>query len=100
MLPKCVLRPHTRGGRGSRNAAEAETRQLCRRWLDGERASLWAETTERRPAKRSATAADKARRCLELAADAQYSKSCSSLVSEPPTAVTRDVLEQMRRKHP
>lgn len=100
MLPKCVLRPHTRGGRGSRNAAEAQTKDLCRRWLDGERASLWAEVTEPRVAKPGSTAAQKAQRCLDAAADAQYSKSCACLTGEPPVSVTPDVIEQMRRKHP
>jgi hypothetical protein len=99
MLPKSVLRPHTRGGRGNRNAAEAQTKELCRRWLEGERATLWAETEERRP-RRSTTDTDKAARCLELAADAQYSKSCAALTSEPPVDVTPAVVEQMRRKHP
>ena len=69
MLPKCVLRPHARGGRSSRNATEAETKALCTRWLEGERASLWAETTERRGAKRMSRASQNAQRCLELGVD-------------------------------
>lgn len=100
MLPKCVLRPHTRGGRSSRNAAEALTKTLCRRWLDGERATLWAETADRRAGKKPSRASRRAQRCLELAADAQYSKACAALTTEPPVEVAPEVLEEMRRKHP
>ena len=101
MLPKCVLRPHARGGRGSRNASEAQTKELCQRWLNGERATLWPEVTEqRRTAKNAAREAQQVQRCLQLAEDAQYSKSCAALTSEPPATVTPDVVAQMRRKHP
>ena len=39
-LPKCVLRAQDRGGKG-RNRGEVETKQLCRRWLEGQRTTLW-----------------------------------------------------------
>ena len=66
----------------------------------GERATLLAETADRRGATKPSRAAQRAQRCLELAADAQYLKSCAALTSEPPAEVTGDGLEQMRQKHP
>ena len=87
-------------GRGSRNAAEALTKDLCQRWLEGERAALWAQTADQRGAAKAPRAAQRAQRCAELAADALCSESCAALASQPPVEVTADALEQMRQKHP
>ena len=36
-MPKMVLRAASRGGKGHRKRADAETKQRCRRWLEGDR---------------------------------------------------------------
>ena len=55
MLPKGVLRTQVRGRRESATNSAVETKALCRRWLDGQRTSLWCqgrEPTQGRKAKR------------------------------------------------
>ena len=44
-LPKVLLRSTTRGGR-NRKRGEAETKSLCRKWLEGHRASMKGQARE------------------------------------------------------
>ncbi len=41
MLAKCALRTMARGRRGNHQHGSAETKNLCRRWLEGQRRDLW-----------------------------------------------------------
>ena len=109
MLPKCVLVAPPRQGRSHRDDTTAFTRQRCERWLAGERRELWADgpgaiQKHRKP--KATSPSSKAclerrhQRCLELAADGQYSKATSALVS--PGLVKRNAQSEkvMREKHP
>ena len=108
-LPKCVLRAQERGGKG-RNRGEVESKQLCRRWLEGQRATLWNCVRENRFASRNDTNSwaevtsdisdQDTERILELVGMGLPRKACSVLNGQPPVAPTREVVDEMRTKHP
>ena len=98
-----------RQGRSHKNESTIFIRQRCERWLAGERRELWADgpgakqkhQKPRTPSSSSQACLERRhQRCLELAADGQYSKATSALVS--PGLVKRDTNSEkiMRDKHP
>ena len=102
-LPKSVLRMQTRGG-ASRRRGEAETKLLCRRWLEGQRDCLWAQGKENKDPKKARDAEEVEVAALErassLVAQEQLRKACASLIGAPPAIPTRQVIAEMERKHP
>ena len=109
MLPKCVLMAPPRQGRSHRSKTTDFVRRRCERWLAGERRELWADGpgTKQKHQKPKSPSPDiqaelerRHQRCLELAADGQYSKATSALVSSG--LVKRDNRSEkiMREKHP
>ena len=103
MLPSAVLRSGSRGGTSHRRRAEAETKRLCRDWLDGHRVSLWRRAVAagtRRSSQSSASEAKKQQRAVTLLKEELYGKAASALVNEPPAAVNDTVRQEMRAKHP
>ena len=106
MLPKAVLRSSFRGGkkRNNKKTAGAETKLLCSRWLEGQREVLWRQgrAPKRSNKKReSDQLTDEAMdRIQELVAQGQLQKACNVLTQKPPSTVTRDVIREMKDKHP
>lgn len=103
MLAKCVLRTAARGRRGAFQNSASETRNLCRRWLDGQRLVLWNQGREiraRRGARAQPSREEIQTRIAELVSQEQFHKACGVLVNEPPVEVTRRVIASMEAKHP
>ena len=107
-LPKMVLCAEIRGGRRHQRRAEAETKQRCQRWLEGQRRELWNPRAMRRPPNASPDdAAAEARaqeqrheRTVELLRETLLQKASSALVQAPPLIVDDHVVQEMRTKHP
>ena len=109
MLPKCVLMAPPRRGRSHKNESTVFIRQRCERWLAGERRELWADgpgadqkgQKPKAPSPNSQACLERRhQRCLELAADGQYSKATSALVSPGLVKRNEHTEKVMRDKHP
>ena len=109
MLPKCVLLAPPRQGKSNKNDTVTFTKTRCERWLAGERMELWLDgpgvKKERRKTKSqkpgtSERADQRHQRCIELAADGQYSKATKALVSPAPLERDEQTEKVMREKHP
>ena len=81
---------------------EAETRRRCSDWLEGNRRQLWAPqlpgSEERED--RASTVKARMQRARDLLGENLLQQACGALVSEPPVAVTADVVAELRQKHP
>ena len=115
-LPKMVLKVHKRGGKGNRQRAEAETKRLCRSWLEGHRGELWqTATVPSGPRKRqsASTVVEAAlgspfiwdegpchERVSGLLKEGLLQRACAALVTQPPAEVTQEVVDEMLSKHP
>ena len=103
-LPTLVLCAEARGGRKHQRRIEANTKQKCQRWIEGERDSLWRQACKVKLNSGLTTADDsKARkhgRASELLQDNLMHKACSALSHEPPVHVNDLILEELRSKHP
>ena len=78
-------------------------RGRLRRWLAGERASLWEGLPSyNSPKSRQHSEGKKQRqnRCIALTAEGGFSNACRALTSSPPLDQSQDVAEQLRQKHP
>ena len=53
MLPQVVLHAPSRGGKNHHKRSEAESKSLCRAWLEGHRGSLWQKSRPRQPRDRA-----------------------------------------------
>ena len=102
-LPKCVLKGQVRGGAG-RDRGEAETKTLCRRWLEGQRETLWKQVRHNRKPNFDPTSSEitesTRRRVKELTGLGLLKKACAALIRAPPVAPTPEVIQEMRDKHP
>ena len=111
MLAKAVLgTPKGRGGAAHRKRVEVDVKAKCRQWADGERAALWKAARESvakrgRPPQVDVQGAlleerPEEGRVREILREGQLNKAVAALVSEPPVEVTREVIGEMRDKHP
>ena len=109
MLPKCVLIAPPRQGKSHKSETSNFTKLRCERWLAGERRELWADgpgANRKRQKPKSPSPGSQAcverrhQRCLELAADGQYSKATSALVSSGLVERDKHSEQVMRDKHP
>ena len=106
MLPKCVLFAPPRQGRSNKSDTVAFTKLRCERWLAGECMELWNDGPGARQGRRktkrtkSNTIEQQQQRCIELAADGQYSKATKALVSPGPLERDEHTEKAMRDKHP
>ena len=101
-LPKAVLTQAPRSGRKHRRSQENHTRCLLQRWLDGEKASLWADAARdaARRGKINNSEAARILRATALSEEGKDSQACKTLVSAglaPDNEATRRALEA---KHP
>ena len=109
MLPKCTLFAPPRQGKSNRSDTLAFTKLRCERWLAGERMELWKDgpgarkngqnTKGSKPSNRNNTERQQ-QRCLELAADGQYSKATKALVSSGPLGWDEHIEKALQEKHP
>ena len=106
MLARALL-PATgqRGGKSHAKRVEQHVKTRCRRWLEGDRAALWADAVKlcSRGQKRGRPEpSDEVPDSLvhEHVAAGQLSKAAAALISDPPVEVTEDVIKEMRDKHP
>lgn len=101
MLPKCVLRASPRGGKRHRKRLDAQTKDLCRSWIEGQRAELWQKPSGRQTGQvEKPSQRQRNDRATAMVQENLFSKACSALTNEPPAEVTREVVNEMRSKHP
>ena len=112
MLPQVVLRAPSRGGKGHHKRIDAESKSLCRAWLEGHRGSLWQKSRSRpqrgRPNshhKSDSLLIDpqgdmKDKRALELLREGLLQKACGALTQSAPVAATPEIVREMEAKHP
>ena len=109
MLPKCVLFAPPRQGKSNKGDTVAFTKVRCERWLAGEREELWLDGPGARKGRKSTRSSKSSKqhdterqqqRCIELAADGQYSKAAKALVSPGPLERNEEIEKAMREKHP
>ena len=103
MLPKAVL-VRRRGGKGKAKGKIASARDDMLLWRDGKAGEVWENTRHLQrgegapPPEQDAESRE--RRAVGLAREGQASRAASALVSRGLLAVTDNVLQQMRDKHP
>ena len=103
MLPKAVL-VRRRGGKGKAKGKIASARDDMLLWRDGKAGEVWENTRHLQrgegapPPEQGAESRE--RRAVGLAREGQASRAASALVSRGLLAVTDNVLQQMRDKHP
>ena len=103
MLPKAVL-VRRRGGKGKAKGKIAAARDDMLLWRDGKAGEVWENTRHLQrgegapPPEQDAESRE--RRAVGLAREGQASRAASALVSRGLLAVTDNVLQQMRDKHP
>ena len=103
MLPKAVL-VRRRGGKGKAKGKIASARDDMLLWHDGKAGEVWENTRHLQrgegapPPEQDAESRE--RRAVGLAREGQASRAASALVSRGLLAVTDNVLQQMRDKHP
>ena len=69
-------------------------------WLDGPGAMQSRQNTKRPKPSNSLNTERQQQRCIELAADGQYSKAAKALVSTGPLGRDEQTEKVMREKHP
>ena len=103
MLPKAVL-VRRRGGKGKAKGKIASARDDMLLWRDGKAGEVWENTRHLQrgegPPPPEQDAESRERRAVGLAREGQASRAASALVSWGLLAVTDNVLQQMRDKHP
>eukprot|EP00971_Amphidinium_carterae_P338483 6475844-Amphidinium_carterae.1 len=105
LLPKCVLVAPPRAGTLHRRRNEQDTKDRCRRWLEGQRETLWsADRKKRRNADLEHTPPslqDRMDRAQSLVEEGMLmKKACAALVDGHIAHVTPEVLQEMEAKHP
>ena len=106
MLPKCVLLGPPRQGMSNKSETANFTKQRCERWLAGERVELWADGPGAKQKRHTSWSPGQTSleckhvRCLLLAADGQYSKATSALVSPGLIKRNDETEKAMQDKHP
>ena len=109
MLPKCVLIAPPRQGKSNKLDTVAFTKLRCERWLEGERMELWLEGPGARQKHKSTKGSNNSsnketerrhQRCIELAADGQFSKATKALVIPGPLSWDENTEKALRDKHP
>ncbi len=107
MLPKAVLRASARSGKQHRTRIDAETKRLCKDWLDGHRTQLWRQSkslaTRRRttrPRSPNEAQSQRSERAIRLIKEELLSKACGALVDGQAAAVTPAIRREMSEKHP
>ena len=111
MLPKCVLFAPPRQGKSNKSNTLAFIKNRCERWLEGERMELWLDGPGMRLRRRNTKASktsnqpdtdteQRQQRCLELAADGQYSKAAKALVNPRPLERNEATEKSLQEKHP
>ena len=91
-----------------KNDTVAFIKLRCERWLEGERMELWLDgpgaSQDHQRAIRNINNDKKIekqqQRCIELAADGQFSKATKALVSSGPLKRNPDLEKAMKEKHP
>eukprot|EP00971_Amphidinium_carterae_P035318 695432-Amphidinium_carterae.1 len=103
-LPKMVLTSPDRGGKKHKRHHEIETRQRCRRWLEGERSSLWGVHRLRRKTNSIRESADPFLQRLErvqaLVKEGLYQKAAAALHPGSVAEMSDQLLVEMKAKHP
>ena len=99
MLPQSVLCAPPRGGRRHKRAVAAYTLDRLNRWVEGERASLWASRPAARPHS-EASAEARLDLALALGREGLDRKACSALLSQGLCAETPDNVQALRDLHP
>ena len=106
MLSKCVLCVPPRAGKAHKNQRLAYTRTRLRRWLAGERASLWNSAPLRNTnhaGRKLSTRAERTRRharACDLCGERAFAKATASLTANPPVDHTAAAVAELRAKHP
>ena len=109
MLPKCVLFAPPRQGKSNKSDTLAFTKLRCERWLAGERLQLWLDgpgAKQKRQGSKNSNSGNRddnsrrQERCLELAADGQYSKATKALVGPGLLIRDEETLKALKDKHP
>ena len=103
-LPKLVLAADSRGGRKHQLRIEANTKQKCQRWLEGDRNSLWQQyqnqKINRRDVSTDVTESRKHGRVDELLQESLMQQACNALGKAPPVSISSDILAELQSKHP
>ena len=103
-LPKMVLgAPSSRGGANKRKGGPTrEVTERCRKWLEGERATLWPRLARKGKAKAPSPPAQEEleMRAEAYAADGMLGKATAVFKGERPAAVDAESIADMRSKHP
>ena len=106
MLTKCALCAPPRAGKEHANQRLAFTRARLRRWLEGERATLWQDVPRYRakPQTRAMSAqaeqALRQQRCADFCAEGADAKACQALTQAAPMQHSAELTKEMRDKHP
>ena len=103
-LPKLVLAADSRGGRKHQLRIEANTKQKCQRWLEGDRNSLWQQyqnqKINRGDVSTDVTESRKHGRVDELLQESLMQQACNALGKAPPVSISSDILAELQSKHP
>ena len=99
MLPQSVLCAPPRIARRHKRAVAAYTLDRLNRWVEGERASLWASRPAARPHS-EASAEARLDLALALGREGLDRKACSALLSQGLCAETPDNVQALRDLHP
>eukprot|EP00971_Amphidinium_carterae_P058152 1150299-Amphidinium_carterae.2 len=105
MLPRAVLIAPSRGGSNHRKRAKLDTRDRCRRRLEGQRGELWVAIASRRNKAQAVQKAlslhEKMCRAEELLVEGMLTKkACAALVEGQIAQPTAEVVVEMVKKHP
>eukprot|EP00971_Amphidinium_carterae_P073354 1450518-Amphidinium_carterae.1 len=105
MLTKCVLPAPARTGTNHRKRNEMDTKDLCRRWLEGQRESLWEGRKGKRKHSQQAKEPPSLQERMEranamLEEGLLLRKACAALVDGQLEGFTDEVHEEMQKKHP
>ena len=103
-LPKMVLgAPSQRGGENKKKGDPTrEITETCRRWLAGERASLWLPPPKRGKAKEPTLPSreELEAKAVELAGEGMLGNAAGVFKGELPAMVSPESTADMRSKHP
>ena len=97
MLTKAVLCNFPRGGKAHKTQRLAWTRARLKRWLDGEKAELWADLPHYKPPRHKRVSdttkvAAKQQRCINQCREGGFAAACKSLTKPNPLGHTQTVL--------
>ena len=102
MLPKATLTPSARSGRRHHKLTGQHTRARLQRWLNGERAQLWEDSTPKKTARTGPpnNRATCRRRALDLVEEDRLGAAAAALNSQGVASNSTATLAALRAKHP